>query len=43
MPEVKDAYESQEDAEKAASKMQEYHDRFEEQRVKQTKRKRRRQ
>ena len=43
MPEVKDAYESQEDAEKAAAKMQDYHDRFEEQRVKQTKRKRRRQ
>ena len=43
MPDVKDAYESQEDAEKAAAKMQEYHDRFEEQRVKQTKRKRRRQ
>ena len=42
MPEVKDAYESQKDAEKAAAKMQDYHDRFEEQRAKRTKRKRRR-
>ena len=39
MPEVKDAYESQEDVEKAAAKMQEYHDRFE---AKRGKRKRRR-
>jgi len=39
MPEVKDAYESQEDAEKAAAKMQEYHDRVE---AKCGKRKRRR-
>ena len=39
MPEVKDAYESQKDAEKAAAKMQEYHDRFE---AKRGKRKRRR-
>ena len=39
MPEVKDPYESQEDAEKAAAKMQEYHDRFE---AKCGKRKRRR-
>ena len=42
MPDVKDAYESQQDAEKAAAKMQEYHDRFEEQRAKRAKRKRRR-
>ena len=42
MPEIKDAYESQEDAEKAAAKMQDYHDRFEEQRAKRTKRNRRR-
>jgi len=28
MSEVKDAYELQEDAEKAAAKIQEYHDRF---------------
>ena len=39
MPEVKDAYESQEDAEKAAANMQDYHDRFE---AKRGKRKRRR-
>ena len=35
MPEVKDAYESQEDAENAAAKMQGYHDRFEAKRGKQ--------
>ena len=40
MPEVKDAYESQEDVEKAAAKMQEYHDRFEEQRSKRKRRRR---
>ena len=40
MPEVKDAYESQEDAEKAAAKMQEYNDRFEEQRSKRKRRRR---
>ena len=40
MPEVKDAYESQEDAEKAAAKMQEYHDRFEAKRGKRKRRKR---
>ena len=28
MPEFKDTYESQEDVEKAAAKIQEYHDRF---------------
>ena len=39
MPEVKDAYETQEGAEKAAAKMQDYHDRFE---AKRGKRKRRR-
>ena len=39
MPEVKGAYETQEDAEKAAAKIQEYHDRFE---AKRGKRKRRR-
>ena len=39
MPEVKDVYDSQEDAEEAAAKMQEYHDRFE---AKRGKRKRRR-
>ena len=40
MPEVKDAYESQEDAEKAAANMQEYHDRFEAKRGKRKRRKR---
>ena len=39
MREVEDAYESQEDAEKAAAKMQEYYDRFE---AKRGQRKRRR-
>ena len=34
MPEVKEAYESQEDAEKEAAKMQNYHDRFEAKRSK---------
>ena len=40
MPEVKDAYESQEDAEKAAAKTQEYQDRFEAKRGKQKRRRR---
>tara|TARA_Y100001934_G_scaffold83761_1_gene104004 strand:+ start:127 stop:249 length:123 start_codon:yes stop_codon:yes gene_type:complete len=40
MPEVKDAYKTQEDAEKAAAKMQEYHDRFEAKRGKQNRRRR---
>ena len=39
MPLIEDAYERQEDVEKAAAKMQEYHDRFE---AKRGKRKRRR-
>ena len=40
MPEVEDAYESQEDAEKAAAKMQEYHDLFEAKRGKRKSRRR---
>ena len=40
MPEVKDAYESQEDAEKAAAKMLEYNHRFEAKRGKQKRRRR---
>ena len=39
MPDIKDAYDTEAEAEKAAAKMQDYHDRFE---AKRGKRKRRR-